>query len=230
MTVAQQTMSETECAVCGDTPSSTELYPPAGAGGGTPTRGRIVRCDRCGLIRADPVADGPFAGPRETAALRSLYRRALERVLRLGAGTGALLIVGDSGAFQREARAAGFERVTGTVGNLRTAAFPDATFDVVCLPGVLDRVADPHSCLYASVDVLKPGGYLLSITDNVDGVLTRLLGRHSPIFDAAHTFFYSAETLTTLVRRSGLDVLSARPIRFGNLLLIGRKPGRATRL
>lgn len=230
MTFARQTMSETECAICGDTPSSTELYPPAAGADGTLTRGRIVRCDRCGLIRTDPVADGPFAPPRETAALRCVYRRALERLLQLGAGTGALLDVGDSAAFQREARATGFERVTAVIGTLRTGSFPDATFDVVCLPGVLDRVADPRACLYASVDVLTPGGYLLATADNADGVLTRLLGRRSPIFDAAHTFFYNPETLATLVRRSGVDVVSARRIPSGNLRLIGRKPGRATRL
>jgi SAM-dependent methyltransferase len=231
MTSERQTMSETECAICGDTPSSTELYPAAIAADGTLKRGRIVRCDRCGLRRTDPIADGSFTRRRQTAALRPAYRRALERVLQLGAGMGALLEIGaDGGAFQDEARAAGFERVTGVAGTLRTGSFSDATFDVVCLPSVLDRVADPRACLYASLDVLKPGGYLLATTDNVDGVFTRLFGRHSPIFDAAHTFFYDPETLATLVRRIGLDVVSARPIASGHVQIIARKPGRATRL
>ncbi len=242
MTFKRQTMSETECAICGDTASSAEIYPAAVAADGVLMRGRIVRCDRCGLMRTDPAADASFTHPREAAALRNAYRRALQRVLQLGAGTSALLDVGD-GSLLEHARAAAFARVTGVAATLHAGMFPDATFDVVCLSGVLDRIADPRACLYASVDVLKPGGYLLAMTDNVDGVFTRLLGRRSPIFDAAHTFFYSPKTLATLARRTGLDVVSARsaakivplsprlslPLPLGSLQLIGRKPGRLQR-
>jgi SAM-dependent methyltransferase len=251
---APVTLEPTACAICGDSAGATELYPST-LDAATFTRAvfsarrapdrrhyRIVRCDRCGLVRSDPAADpslldrlyqdSGFSYARETVSLRLTYRRALERVFQLGAGRDALLEIGaGNGFFLQEARAAGIARVTGVEpsreaiaradpdiagallpGMFRAGLFPDATFDIVCLFQVFDHLPDPAACLYACLDVLKPGGYLLAVNHNVDAVSARILGSRSPIFDVEHTFLYNPVTMATLIRRCGFDVVSARPI------------------
>jgi len=247
-------LEPTECAICGGGADATELYPATlddstftGAvfsARRAPDRRhyRIVRCDRCGLVRSDPVADAAVLDrlyeasrcsyTHEIGSLRQTYRRALDRVLSLGARTGALLEIGSgNGFFLQEARAVGFRTVTGVEpsrdaiaradpdiaaslvpGTFRAGLFADATFDVVCMFQVFDHLADPRACLFAVHDVLKPGGYLLAINHNVDGMSARILGRRSPIFDVEHTYLYNPETMATIARRTGFDVVSARPI------------------
>src|SRR4051812_27378511 len=107
MTSEQQTMSETECAICGDTASSTEIYPPAFRADKTVKHGRIVRCDRCGLMRTDPAAGVPASSAPAVPGPQLPFRHALDRLRQLGAGTAALLVVGAESLVE-DARTAGF--------------------------------------------------------------------------------------------------------------------------
>jgi ubiquinone/menaquinone biosynthesis C-methylase UbiE len=68
---------------------------------------------------------------------------------------------------RRKIQAAGLWKVVGyTQGDARRPPFPRASFDVAFLVAVLGEVPEPHKCLRALHQILRPGG-LLSITEHL---------------------------------------------------------------
>src|SRR5215470_7169736 len=103
----------TRCAICKTEGNATELYPgnfTAEAFNASvfsarrrPDRihYRLVKCDRCGLVRSDPAADpehlaqlyskSGFSYGDEVSNLRASYGRELARLERYGVNKGAFL-------------------------------------------------------------------------------------------------------------------------------------------
>lgn len=201
---------------------------------------RIVRCDKCGLLRSDPVADvaglealygeSEFTYGAETANLKRTYGRYLRGLKHYQSGRGALLEIGcGSGFFLEQALAEGYRHVAGVepsrraveaaaeglrgkirVGSFQQGMFEPQSFDVVCLFQVMDHLADPVAVLEEAGAVLRPGGLLLTIQHNADSVSARLLGERSPIVDIEHTYLYTPGTLSRLCEKAGFAVVDAR--------------------
>jgi len=201
---------------------------------------RIVRCDKCGLLRSDPVADvaglealyseSEFTYGAETANLKRTYARYLRGLKHYQAGRGALLEIGcGSGFFLEQALAEGYRHVAGVepsrraveaaaeglrekikAGTFQPGMFEPQSFDVVCLFQVMDHLADPVAALEEVAAVLRPGGLLLTIQHNADSVSARLLGERSPIVDIEHTYLYTPGTLSRLCEKAGFEVVDAR--------------------
>lgn len=191
---------------------------------------RMVRCNTCGLVRSDPVADAATLGElyrqstfdygAEVANLRRTYGKYLDRLAPFGGEKHALLEIGcGNGFFLEEAQARGYAAVRGVepsaeaIANaapavrdrivcdmMRPGLFEEATFDAVCLLQVFDHLPDPAGVLAESFRVLKPGGLVLILNHNIHAVSARLLGERSPIIDLEHTYLYSPATLSRLAR------------------------------
>ena len=241
-------LTPTDCAICGADQPSAELYPAHLAEADfsaevfsqrrVPDRihYRMVRCGRCGLVRADPAADSStleqlyeqsYAFDAEVANLRRTYGRYLRRLRRHGASGGHLLEIGaGTGFFLQQAQAQGYEVVTGiepsraavaeadpTVADrivtdiMRPGLFEPETFDVVCLFQVFDHVPDPNLLLQECRRVLRPGGLVLALNHNVEALSNRIMGERSPIIDVEHTYLYSPATMKAIFVRNGFDVL-----------------------
>lgn len=236
------------CAICMTEGNATELYPANFApedfspavfsARRLPDRihYRMVRCNKCGLVRSDPVADhaavarlyrqSSFDYGDEVANLAATYGAYLARLDRHGAIKNALLEIGcGNGFFLQQARLQGYADVHGVEPS--TAAvqlapddirdrivcsmmgpglFAEESFDVVCLFQVLDHVFDPADLLHSLYKILKPGGLVLCLNHNVEAVSARLLKSRSPIIDIEHTYLYSSATMTQLFSKSGFDV------------------------
>jgi len=138
---------------------------------------RMVRCNTCGLVRSDPVADpqllaqlyarSNFDYELEVDDLRRTYGLYLDRLERFGVCKGKLLEIGcGNGFFLEEALRRGYSSVHGVEPSraaidraredirpnivndiLHPGLFPPGTFDTVCLFQTFDHISDPGSLL-----------------------------------------------------------------------------------
>jgi SAM-dependent methyltransferase len=246
-------LHSTCCAICHTFGNATELYP-ANFGADSFNAGvysarrlpdrihyRMVRCNRCGLVRSDPVADGQslaalyaqsdFTYDDQIADLRYTYGRYLASLEKCGAHKGMLLEIGSgNGFFLEEALAQGYAGVRGVEPGvipvskanaqirpylvcdvMRPGLFEPGQFDVICMFQVFDHVAEPGTLLAECFRVLNPGGFVLCLNHNVDALSARLLRERSPIIDIEHTYLYTPATLSRLFAEYGFQVRSVGP-------------------
>ena len=151
----------------------------------------MVRCRRCGLVRADPAADARALEElyersegfdAEEANLRRTYGRYLRRLGRHGVPGDRLLEIGSgTGFFLQQAQLEGYGVVTGIEPSraavsladpsiaerivqaaMKPGLFEPDAFDVVCLFQVFDHIPDPNRLLRECRTVLRPGGVILA--------------------------------------------------------------------
>ena len=203
---------------------------------------RLVRCDRCDLVYADPVPshdslhraylDAAFDSATEARLASLTYGRVLERILpQLPNRYGALDIGTGDGAFLRELVRRGFT----DVGGIEPSAAPiaQAAPDVRPLihhgvfsaearkPGSLalvtcfqtfEHLRDPVSVCADAARMLQPGGALLLVAHNVRALSARVMGERSPIFDVEHMQLFSRASVRTFLQRAGLHDVAVWPL------------------
>jgi len=204
---------------------------------------RMVRCQRCGLLRSDPIlppADlgrlytaSQFTYADDTRFTRQTYATYFESALTRVRERHRLLEIGcGNGFFLEEARALGFAEVDGVepsvdavrhapenlrgrirVGSYERDTFPDNSFDVVCGFQVLDHAADPAALVRAVLEDLKVGGVALFINHDSGAWSARLLGELSPIVDVGHTVLFDKRTMRALFERCGFRVYDVFSVR-----------------
>jgi SAM-dependent methyltransferase len=246
--MSEITLHAAGCALCGSKESATELYPSnfdldafnprTFSARRLPDRihYRMVKCDACGLVRSDPVADlqtlaqlyagSTFDYGTEVDGLKRTYGRYLSRLDRILGSKDSLLEIGcGNGFFLEEALLRGFKNVRGVEPSaeavskasahlrnsivcdiMRPGLFEPGSFDAICMFQVFDHISDPASLLDQCFHVLKPGGVVLILNHNIEALSARILGERSPIIDIEHTYLYSPETLSRLVQAHGLLV------------------------
>jgi len=196
----------------------------------------MVKCNTCGLVRSDPVADpqslaklyesSSFDYGEEVPCLNSTYGRYLKKLEPCNKDS--LLEIGcGNGFFLEEALKHGYKQVYGvepsssavaqarpTVQSnivcdiMRPGLFQSEQFDAICIFQVFDHISDPSAMLDECWRVLKPHGQILILNHNINAVSSRLLGERSPIIDIEHTYLYSPSTLANLVQAHHFEVKS----------------------
>lgn len=238
-------LHSTRCAICEREGNATERWPANFTPEAFSTRVfsarripdrvhyRIVRCNTCGLVRSDPVADealltrlytsSTFDYGDEVESIQTTYGRALGWLEQHSARREALLEVGcGNGFFLGQARQQGWTEVRGVEPSadavakappelagmivqdvMRDDLFAPDSFDAVCLFQVLDHIADPVALLQGCFAALRPGGHILILNHNVRGWSARVLGERSPIVDIEHTYLYSPQTMSRIAGKAG---------------------------
>jgi SAM-dependent methyltransferase len=233
------------CAICHTTGDATELYPAnfdtqafnpvVFSARRLPDRihYRLVKCNRCGLVRSDPIASSEmlaqlyqkstFTYTEEVANLKQTYGFYLAELQKYGAQKGNLLEIGcGNGFFLEEALSQGYQNVQGVEPSqeavlgagssvqqniacdiMRPGLFKPEQFDVVCMFQVLDHIPDPEVLMKECFRVLKPGGLILCLNHNIESWSARLLKERSPIIDIEHTYLYSPASLSRLLETYG---------------------------
>jgi 2-polyprenyl-3-methyl-5-hydroxy-6-metoxy-1,4-benzoquinol methylase len=92
------------------------------------------------------------------------------------------------------------------IGTLEEAKFPNESFSVVHFSHLIEHVPDPVAYLAEVRRILKPGGYAVITTPNVDGLQARLFGKGWRSAIADHLVLFSKKTLGRMIRESGFDV------------------------
>jgi SAM-dependent methyltransferase len=247
-------LQPTRCAICGTEGNSVELYPPnfitealnptIFSARRFPDRihYRIVRCNICGLVRSDPVADSrilaqlyaqsTFDYGDEVDNLKRTYGYYLSKLNKYSVQKGTLLEIGcGNGFFLEEVLKQGYMTVWGVEPSANAVARADSKvrsqiicdmmrpglfgreqFDVICMFQVLDHIADPVGLLAECYQVLKAGGLVLCLNHNIEAISAKLLRDRSPIVDIEHTYFYSPDTIKHLFYHSRFKVLHISPV------------------
>src|SRR5712691_2262833 len=248
---AAPALQPTRCAICGTLDEATELYASTVTADAFDARHfsarrlpdrvhyRMVRCNRCGLVRSDPAADpasvaglyerSTFDYQAEVPNLRRTYGRYLARLDRHGAEHDALLEVGSgNGFFLEEALAHGYRKVQGIEPSrdaisaasepvrklivndvLRQGVVGEGSFSVVCFFQVFDHLPDPGEALDELHRILRPGGLVLFLNHDAGAMSAKVLGERSPIVDVEHFYLYSRTTLGRLVEAHDFQVVES---------------------
>lgn len=248
-------MHPTQCAICDSNPGTTERWPATFdleafsarvfSARRAPDRVhyRMVTCDRCGLIRSDPVANeqllaslyasSSFDYGQEVESIRATYGRALGWLEARTARREALLEIGcGNGFFLTEARRRGWREVKGvepsadavakadptltgsiTEDVMREGLFAPESFDAVCLFQVLDHISNPVSLLRECLAVLRPNGHILALNHNAAAWSAKLLRERSPIVDIEHTYLYTPTTMRRIFGKVGFVDAEVRTVR-----------------
>jgi SAM-dependent methyltransferase len=172
-------------------------------------------------------SDGSYSF--QEPALRATFRRFLFNLNKRGLTGGRLLEIGcGPGYLLNEARPF-FDRRYGTEFSPEIAAIaratgaevfiggieqvpPDPKFDCIVATQVIEHVYDPPAFVQALVDHTLPGGHIVLATPDIGGVLRKTMGRRWPSFKTPeHVVYFNFETLSSLMRRAGLDAVRRLP-------------------
>lgn len=162
------------------------------------------------LRAARPIAEFLRARHRQSAA-------AAPRLLDVGCGLGYFLDAAHDAGFQ----VMGVEFNQGAVRTMREKyAFPvyegslealppsETAFDVITMFDVIEHLHDPFSDLQEIYRRLRPGGGVAISTMDSESFTSRLLGTRLEDFRRIreHLYFFSRDTLTKVLERSGFRV------------------------
>jgi SAM-dependent methyltransferase len=248
---ATPALQATRCAICRTEGNAKELFPSTVTPDAFDAKHfsarrlpdrvhyRMVRCNKCGLVRSDPAADAAqvanlyarstFDYETEVPNIIRTYGRYLGRLDRHGAQREGFLEVGcGNGFFLEEAARQGYRDVRGIepshsaiksalepVRNLiiedvlRPGVVPEQSTSVACLFQVFDHLPDPGAALDELHRILRPDGLALILNHDAAAPSARLLGDRSPIVDVEHYYLYSRDTLGELAAAHGFEVLES---------------------
>ncbi|MGB5439387.1 MAG: class I SAM-dependent methyltransferase [Gammaproteobacteria bacterium] len=153
---------------------------------------------------------------------RSKYRdappfRPGHRALDIGCGNGKFLnklrsLGWDAQGVEFNAAAAGVCHANGLTvfhGDLHSAGFPDAGFDMVSARHVIEHIPEPDRFMAEVARILRPGGYFYVRTPNSKALGRKLFGRYwFPNDVPRHLVLFSPENLSALAGRHGLKKTS----------------------
>ena len=124
------------------------------------------------------------------------------RILDVGCGLGHLLSgvdpLWERHGVEISAYAAERAQEWGTIwhGNLASANYPAAHFDVVTLYHVIEHMTDPYAEMLEIDRVLRPSGHLIIGTPDFDSACARRFGpRYRMLHDPTHISLFSATSL-----------------------------------
>jgi 2-polyprenyl-3-methyl-5-hydroxy-6-metoxy-1,4-benzoquinol methylase len=84
-------------------------------------------------------------------------------------------------------------------------------FDVVTMWDVIEHVDDPSAELAKAHRLLKPGGWLVVHTMDIDSLAARLLGARWPWLMDMHLHYFSQKTLAQMLKNDGYEILWSGP-------------------
>lgn len=84
-------------------------------------------------------------------------------------------------------------------------------FDVITMWDVIEHVDDPSAELAKAHSLLKPGGWLVVHTMDIDSLAARLLGARWPWLMDMHLHYFSQKTLAQMLENNGYEIVWSGP-------------------
>lgn len=92
-------------------------------------------------------------------------------------------------------------------GTLAAPQLDNCNFDVVTMWDVIEHFADPSAELARVHTLLKPGGWLVVHTMDIDSLVARLMGKRWPWLMNMHLYYFSQASLASMLSRQGFHVV-----------------------
>lgn len=107
-------------------------------------------------------------------------------------------------------------------GTLATSNLPQDYFDVVTLWDVIEHLSDPMAEIEHVFRALKPGGWVVIHTMNIESLFAKLMGAKWPWFMEMHLYYFSEQTMRNLLEAANfqwkLSQTQGRYLRLGYLV------------
>ncbi len=95
------------------------------------------------------------------------------------------------------------------VGDFASLKYKPAQYDLISMWDVLEHVRDPKAFLKKAYRLLKPNGYLVLSTGDVDSLTSRIMGRFWHLMiPPFHTHYFSAKTLHRYLDKTGFSQIT----------------------
>lgn len=216
-----------------DSPGSGEYYKITQSSG---ERNNILRCEGCGLIFQEPGTDKSkildwYALGKDDQYLNEFENRVKnakrilstlskngtgKKLLDVGCSTGILLYAAKEMGYEiygiEPSKWAvdyikiqlGFENIF--CGGLEAYPVQENYFDVITLLDVIEHFPNPHQSLEIINRLLKPQGKIIILTPDIGSVIARFFKSRWWCIIPEHLFYFSRETLKTLLEQTGFTI------------------------
>lgn len=193
---------------------------------------RVVRCRDCTHVFCSPLPKNIYKNYEDVVDLeylrhsqsRKLSAKAVlsdiskyisnGRLLDVGCATGDFLSVANEFGYSVDglelshwsseiARKRGINVYSNSIKSL-ARKFPKK-YDVVTLWGVIEHFEYPGQEMQYLNQLLKPGGFLVLWTGDVDGIVSRLLGRKWWYWQGQHIQYFTHKSLNYLAEINGFE-------------------------
>ncbi len=156
------------------------------------------------------------------------------RLIDVGCATGVFVTVAQQARWQvigLEASAWAVDQArqrapTATIvtGLLEEVTLAPSSFEVATLWDVLEHVRSPRETLQRIRTWLTPNGLLFLNLPNADSTVARLLGKRWVLLLREHLWYFSPDTLASLLQTCGFDLIYVRPnrVHFSLANVLGR--------
>jgi ubiquinone/menaquinone biosynthesis C-methylase UbiE len=155
---------------------------------------------------------------QRVSKVRALPGVGTDKWLDVGCATGGFMLAARSQVRQvygndlsdyavAQARSRGL--TTAVTGDFMELDCPSGTFDLVSMWDVIEHVCDPMANLKKVFNILRPSGYVVLTTGDVESWPARLMGRcwHLMV-PPIHLYFFSARTILRMLSHIGFESIS----------------------
>lgn len=203
---------------------------------------KIVECLVCGLATVDTTKSLMPASKtffqeylQESLSYENYFNNKTSDINKLSA-KGKLLDIGcGPGTFIKLAKKSGWDIVgldtskysadicrqqnlPVICGEIKSSKLKKDSFDFITAFQLIEHSSEPNGLLNEAYRLLKPGGYLVLTTPNKKGFLARLMGSYwFGYYNLEHCYFFTPETLKSLVKAAGFEVIFCKT-EFGRKL------------
>ncbi len=200
---------------------------------------QIVRCNHCDLIYAYPRDDGsdlekkykdlPVLEYLEEVESRQLISKKDAQLVESYCKEGRILDIGCSaGIFLSQLKphfekfgiepsvhAAREAQITVSDGQIYNSLFQETSlerksFNVITMWDVIEHLDSPSKVLSELHNLLTDKGYLILVTPNISGLMSRIMGKRWPHLIRGHIYYFSPKTIRIALERAGYEVLSIK--------------------
>ncbi|MCP5095641.1 MAG: class I SAM-dependent methyltransferase [Chloroflexi bacterium] len=92
-------------------------------------------------------------------------------------------------------------------GTQDSPALQPSHFDVITMWDVIEHVDDPSGEMTKAFNLLKPGGFLVLHTMDIDSLAARVMKSRWPWFMDMHIHYFSQRTMKAMLEKNGFEVV-----------------------
>jgi 2-polyprenyl-3-methyl-5-hydroxy-6-metoxy-1,4-benzoquinol methylase len=201
------------------------------------SKGNIVKCKKCDLVYQAPrdnnvariyqgVDEDDFYVASKADRLATCERDLSRMESVTGPSSGRKLIdVGCSyGLFLDAAKARGWNTYGVELSDyqrgeamknhpnicgreIRDCGYAEGSFDVMTMFDVVEHLATPSAFLRDAYRIIKPGGYFVACTPNLESIQSKLFGKYWLNFARMHFYYFTPKTLRATLERVGFKIV-----------------------